>query len=47
MHKNSEISFYKGLPKAKVPEAKVSINQDEMRVDFQTFTISGISFDIG
>ncbi len=47
MHKNSEISFYKGLPKAKVPEAKVSINQDEMRVDFQEFTISGITLDKG
>ena len=47
MHKNSEISFYKGLPKAKVPEAKVSINQDEMRVNLQEFTISGILFNGG
>jgi len=47
IHKNSEISFYKTLPKAKVPEAKVSINQDEMRVNFEKFTISGISFDKG
>ena len=35
MHKDSKISFYKNLPALILPEARISINRDQMIIDFK------------
>ncbi|MDA9734400.1 DUF3971 domain-containing protein [SAR116 cluster bacterium] len=45
LHKDSKISFYKNLPALILPEARISINRDQMIIDFKEASLARL--DIG
>ncbi len=45
LHKESKISFYKNLPPLILPEARININSDQMRIEFNEASLARL--DIG
>ncbi len=40
LHKDSKISFYKNLPALILPEARININRDQMKIDFKEASLA-------
>ena len=47
LHKDSKISFYKNLPALILPEARISINRDQMIIDFKEASLARLAIGKG